>query len=305
MVHDVDGLPMFVLKGSPGEIGFTHGRLVRHLFNELRQPYLDAVQRVNRYDEGGLTERALDWVADLPVHVQEEIDGMAVGAEVPVGHVADVLFADIATSETNPAAAPMCSGVMLPVDRRPWIARNCDWLIATLMRGTSVVVHDLPGRIPCLGMGINGDIDVDTGMNAERLWLHVHTLPAMDRARSDRPIISWLFWVREALETCATLEEIEAMLERVDRDRGMLLFAAEGRTGRSALYECARSTFRRIDSPDGVTIATNHCAHQHPDAQRLERSRPGSTLRRYGRLRELMADRRPERGPEDLIRMLA
>ena len=57
-----------------------------------------------------------------------------------------------------------------------------------------------------IGVGIRGDIDIDTGMNAEGLWLHLHTLHARDPLPDDRPVISWLFWAREALETCSTIE---------------------------------------------------------------------------------------------------
>ena len=79
-------------------------------------------------------------------------------------------------------------------------------------------------------MGIAGDIDVDTGLNAEGLWLHVHTMHAADTSTPGKPCLSWLFWAREALETCATIDDVEPMLGRIDRDRGMILVLVEGRT---------------------------------------------------------------------------
>jgi len=92
-------------------------------------------------------------------------------------------------------AGPLCSAAAgrSPDGRGAWVARNCDWLRAILVRGTAAVVHRRPHAIPILAVGIRGDIDVDTGVNAERLWLHLHTLPALDAPTDDRRRFSWLF----------------------------------------------------------------------------------------------------------------
>src|SRR5690606_34283906 len=148
------------------------------------------------------------WLGNLPAHFQEEIEGMARGAGIGVLGMAEFLYADIARPtggadarlaspgeeparmeregragrEAEPADGPMCSGVWLAATggAETWVGRNCDWLVPTLLRGTAAVVHAAPGRIPVMAVGIRGDIDVDTGINAERLWLHLHTLLAMD-----------------------------------------------------------------------------------------------------------------------------
>ena len=48
------------------------------------------------------------------------------------------------------------------------------------MRGCAAVVHETPHRIPVMAVGIRGDIDIDTGLNAEGQRLHLHTLHAKD-----------------------------------------------------------------------------------------------------------------------------
>jgi len=204
---------------------------------------------------------------------------------------------------------PLCSSAVV-WDRpgEPVVARNCDWHTATLWRGTCVARHAVPGRIPIAAFGIMGDIDCDTGMNVEGLWLHMHTLLAHDEPRAGVSCISWLFWMREALETCASINEVEAFIARTDRDRGVMLIAAEGRgRGRAALFECTRSTYRRIDpwdEPRGASprlVVTNHCRGKHPrGAELAERpQRPGSTVTRYARLDELLDVAPPEPGHAD------
>ena len=117
-------------------------------------------------------------------------------------------------------------------DGKCWIGRNCDWLTPTLTRGVSAVVHEIPNRIPIMAVGIRGDIDLDTGLNAEGLWIHLHTLHATDPMPTGMPYISWLFWAREALETCASLDDLERFIETTARDRGVMVIASEGGSGR-------------------------------------------------------------------------
>jgi hypothetical protein len=157
-----------------------------------------------------------------------------------------------------------------------------------------------------VALGLMGDIDADTGMNAERLWLHMHTLLARDEPRAGVSCISWLFWMREALETCATLADVERLLGATDRDRGVMLFAVDGKTGERAVYECTKASYRRVD-PDGRghLAATNHCRAKHPPTSIDRVARAGSTVTRMNRLLELLEHAAPEHGPDDVCELLA
>ena len=314
-------IPLVSIPGPPRDAGFAHGRVIADLLAPaFCEPYVRELCSVIRVERDDMTRQAERWLAQLPAHHQEEIDGMAAGARVPVVRAAEFLYADIArASDTgdqrlDPAAGaeplpigPMCSAVVTPPSRThaPWVARNCDWLRAILSRGVAAVHHALPNRIPVLAVGINGDIDVDTGMNAEGLWLHLHTLYAPGDPRGDRTRISWLFWAREALELCATIDELEGFIGRTERDRGVIAVAADGKSGETALFECSKSEHRRIDGGSEILLATNHPQHKHPDAERANRSRPGSTIARYGGLRALIDQHPPEHLPDDLIDILA
>lgn len=270
------------LRGRPGDMGAIHGRMLAGMIDDVFEPYLAEMRRLTKVDDATLRARCAAWLPGLPAHVQEEIDGMATGAGRSTEEIALFLFADIA------GQSPLCSGLTLESGSDVWAARNCDWWRATLMRGTSVVVHETPGRIPCLGVGINGDIDVDTGANAAGLWMHVHTLWTNDEPTPDKRRLSWLFWLREALETCASIAEVERYIETVERDRGVILFVADGPGRETAIYECGRSTWRRVAAEGPVQAATNHCRHKHPDPERAARSKPGSTTARMERLRLLL-----------------
>lgn len=309
------------IPGHARDAGHAHGRLIADLFDPVFcESYIQELCAINRVERSDMSVQAERWLSQLPTHHQEEIDGMAAGARALLSRVAELLYADIAratdTSDQpfdparpseSPPAGPMCSALITPPARTssPWIARNCDWLKAILVRGTSAVHHALPNRIPVLAVGINGDIDIDTGMNAEGVWLHLHTLYAPGDPKGDRTCISWLFWAREALELCASLDDLERFIESTERDRGVIAIAADGKTGERALFECSKSDHRRIDGGGEYLLATNHPQHKHPDADRVSRSRPGSTIARYGGLCNVVARHPPEHLPDDLIDVLS
>jgi len=337
-------LPVYHVPGPPGEAGFVHGRALEDL---LTRPFVEAyvarLAETNRCDPQDLRAQSRRWLAGLPAHFQEEIEGMGDGCGLGTDPVAAFLYADIArptgaespgarARRFNPAAdpepppgehdlpadddaeaeresagGPMCSGVAARLDDgAAWIARNCDWLIATLTRGTAAVAHAAPNRIPIMAVGIRGDIDVDTGINAERLWLHLHTLPALDDPPRDRTCISWLFWAREALETCATIDEVERFIERTARDRGVLAIVGDGKTNGAAVFECSKGGHVRRDADlERPVFATNHTIVKEIDAEREAKSRAGSTVGRFCAIRARLRDGAPRRGPDDLIDLLA
>lgn len=308
------GVPVVRLSGTAGDQGLRHAASLGHILSEApRQAYLDATSLLTGVSPGVVRDDAAAWLESLPPHIQEEIDAMARGASRAQGfsgpplsplHVAEWLYADIASGE-----GAACSAITVEIDRAAWVARNCDWLPSQLLRGHSVVIHDHPrgsSRIPILALGIAGDIDIDTGMNAAGLWLHVHTMYAADAPSATRPRLSWLFWAREALETCESLDDLDAMLSRIDRDRGTILVAIDAKTNERAVFECARGTHERHDAGLSFQCATNHPARKQPlDPQRLARSRPGGTIRRRDSLERLALANHEWSPPDDLAAILA
>lgn len=311
------------LPRDPLEAGFAYGRACADLLSARPlENYLQEFRVIHRTTPEHMRACADRWAGTLPQSYQEQIDAMALGAGVAPTDARTWLYADIAApAASEPDSArfsslvnqqgPMCSGAVVRESHSHalWVARNCDWYPQTLQRGTCSVIHRVPNRIPCVAVGIMGDLDADTGMNAERLWLHMHTLRAMDEPRAGVSCISWLFWMREALETCATLDELERFIAQTDRDRGVLLIAVDGKSNDAAVFECARSTYRRVGIEEGESgprlIVTNHRRDQCPPADAARTSRPpGGTISRYCRLRHLLDHAYPEQLPDDLTEIL-
>lgn len=317
-----DGLPLYRLEGGPGDAGVAHGRALGEMLSRgFFERYIGLLGEVIGFEREDLGMQAARWLSGLPEQFQEEIAGMGVGSGLGTQGVAEFLFADIARA--TPTAdrvgervergivegvgdGPMCSAFIGRMEcGSVWIGRNCDWLVPTLTRGTAAVMHATPHKIPVLAVGIRGDIDIDTGLNAEGLWLHLHTLYASDDPPRDRTCISWLFWAREALESCATLDELERFVESTGRDRGVLAIAGDGKSGEAAIFECTRAGHLRHGmDPNVIACVTNHS----PGRSEVERLgsvyRSGGSLARQRAMRWVISEGRVRRGPDDVMALL-
>ncbi len=327
--------------GPSADAGLTLGRALAPMLESRRVPYLADLMSINRVTPDQLREQTRRWLAALPTRFQVQMDAMALGAGLSLQDLAEFLYVDIASTSSpwarggplddstlddptdnpaaGPAAGPLCTGFVTPLHNRPWLARNCDWYKSLLVRGTSATFYAEPNLIPCVSLGVAGDIDIDTGFNAERLWLHMHTLHATDPIGPGQRPISWLFWMRDCLERCSTIDEVDRFIAQTARDRGVVLFAVDGKSGESAVFECHRTRHDRFEplthddptaGPAGSLIATNHCRCKHPqetleEQEHRGRQRAGSTIRRYNRVRRLLELAPPEEGPDDLIEILA
>jgi hypothetical protein len=302
--------------GSPTVSGYSHGEALRDLLQPaFRDAYIQAVGHVIAYTRDDLRTQAGHWLEALPQHFQAEIEAMASGGGISLIEMTEFLFADIARStdgaRRDTPIGPMCSALVSACDSgKLWIARNCDWLTPTLLRGVSAVVHETPHRIPMMSLGIRGDIDADTGINAEGMWLHIHTMHARDSNRPDKPVYSWLFWAREALETCATLDDLESFAHRTQRDQGLMAIAGHGPSNTGCVLECTRTTTRRHDiDPGDSRCVTNHPlskpipAYLIAGAQSPRRS--SGTIARQVSLQEHIEHSPLRSGPEDLMCLLA
>jgi len=303
MTLRIDHIP-----GHAAACGYAHGRRIADLVEPaFLRAYTGALADAIGFDPDSLRPQGAAWLASLPTHFAVEIEAMAQGAGVELGAMVDLLYADIARSDRSSApSGPMCSAVTSTLgDGRRWVGRNCDWLTPTLMRGVSAVVHEVPNRIPIMAVGIRGDIDVDTGLNAEGLWIHLHTLHATDPVPEGVASVSWLFWAREALETCADLDELERFIGATARDRGVMVIASDGRTGGAAVFECARGSYTRHDAMgDAPMCVTNHSLLRKARAPAAASPNASGTLSRARTLGRLLDQSPPVHGPDDLIASL-
>jgi hypothetical protein len=285
------------VKGNSGEIGYALGRAMgeRLAFNIDRYIQTGPAKH-GALDIEKLRQGALDWLRSLPQRYQDEFEGMAEGSGVPLQRLAEWCFVE----ECVQAG---CSALVCAIGGRAWVARNND-LWAPDMWGY-VTVREVDGRLPTIIFGLEGEVFAGTGINGERLWLHYNWLPVRDAPSLQKAHWACFVWLREALETCRAIPDVEALLRQVDRDGGMMLFAVDGRTDEFAVFECTCAGHVRREGCEDWIVGTNHCCDIDGagDSEHLTSSR-----RRFQRMEELtrkLYGRDSVDTPKDLIRILA
>jgi len=242
--------------GPPYDAGLAVGRRIgsrlghgcRHLIETW--PARDGVIDRAKLDAGALT-----WVDGLSERYRDELRGLADGSGVPLRTIASAYYAD----------ACCCSGFIVTLaDGHAWVARNNDAWAPELWH--AVMIHEITGRMSRIAFGFEADTFATTGMNEARLWLHYNAGPTPDAPSGTRPCFAPYIVVTEALETCRSLADVEALLGRWERTHGMILFVVEGKTNESAILECGCREHVRKPATDGALVATNHTCRTDPAA---------------------------------------
>jgi hypothetical protein len=290
---------MYHLKGSPREVGFALGQAVgERLEWNIDQYIKTGPARHGSIDMDRLRRGALPWLRSLPQRFQDEFEGLAKGANVSLQRLAEWCFVEECVEGG-------CSSLVCLLQGSAWVARNNDlwapdlWGYATL--------REVDGRIPRIDFGLEGELFTGTGINRERLWLHYNYLPVPHDPAPEKPHMACFVWLAEALETCRTIGDVEALLCEIDRDGGMMLFAIDGKTDEFAVFECTCTNhFKRELSGEWIVGTNHYCtvggAHDlgtPPTKSRL----------RFERMEELIRELGEHGGsiktPRDLVRILA
>jgi hypothetical protein len=246
-----------------------------------------------------LHQGALPWLSSLPKRFQDELEGMAEGAQLPLQRLAEWAYIE-------ECEAHRCSGAVGLFGGRAWVARNNDAFVPELWGYATI--REVDGRIPTLSFSMEADVFTPTGINKEQLWLHYNYLPVWDEPDPGKPHLPGYVILTEALEVCRTLGDVEAFLNDTHREGGMMLFAVDGKTNDFAVFECMRGKHFRREPSEGWIVGTNHyCACE--DRTLGEDEGSVSTLKRFRRMEELVealcTAPRPPSLPGDLIRILA
>ncbi len=284
-------------RGSPREIGLAAGRALGARLDRNIAFYLN--RRQAALDMERLKSGSMSWVASLPRRFQDELEGMAEGAGLPLQRLAEWAY----TEECEPS---QCSGLICMHDGHAWVARNNDTYVPELWG--YVTIREVDGRIPTISFCMEGDVFSPTGVNQEQLWLHYNFLTVPDKPRLDKLHLPGYAFLVEALETCRTIADVERLLSEIDRDGGMLLFVLDGKSEQFTLFECTCTNHYRRDPQEDWIVGTNHYC-QIPDPDLAINDPTVSTLTRFQRMEELFRSLKSSqtalRMPEDLIAILA
>lgn len=291
-------------KGSPMEVGYAHGRAVKALLRKNNEQYIGGMARAGLLDTGQMRREAMPWFETVAPRYREELEGIARGAGIPPTKMIEWLYGSCY------AVSGGCTSVIASIAGRTWIAHNNDWHDFGSHRWTSAIVRHVEGRIPNLVFGLQGDVAAVVGVNRERLWLNMNGFFANDEHRPHTPVIPYPLVIREALETCRSIGDVEDLLRECDRDAGLAIYAVDGKTGEAAVIECGLGTYIRRDPVESKTVVScsrDLSIREVRDEEAVLPDVPifgSNTRERIARLRELLAAPMTD-PPADLIRVVA
>ena len=285
-------------KGTPYEIGLAAGRALGDKLERTIDTYI--ASRAHASDMTQLQQGALPWLRSLPKRFQEEYEGLAEGAQLPLQRLVEWTYIEECERK-------LCSGAICLFNGHAWVARNNDIFVPELWG--YVTIREVDGRIPTINFSMEGDIFTPTGINKDKLWLHYNFLPVWDKPAPNKPYVPPYVFLTEALELCRTIRDVELLLDSTDRDGGMMLFAQDGKSNECALFDCLCSKYYRRELTDGWIVGTNHyCAIEDLTISEVDKE-PLGTLSRFARMQNLIktlsTSQTPPNLPADLIKILA
>ena len=243
-LEKVDGYHVLHLKGTPYEMGFQHGALLKdHVRQNLKTLLVDKAKEATLVDVGPIkvTPRA---AIEMIVAIQEphiapryveEIKGLSDGAGISVAdaraanfipelfHCSGFSLAKSATKNGN-----LLHGRVLDY--------ATDW---GLQDHAVVVVYEPAGRVPWVTIGYAGFLGSVTGMNAEHVSVGEMGGGGLGHWNG-RPMT---LIVREALETAKSLEEAIAVFRDGPRTCQYYYVVADGETNEAVGMEASWDVF--------------------------------------------------------------
>jgi isopenicillin-N N-acyltransferase like protein len=247
-LEEVGGHAVLHVAGTPYEMGFQHGRLLREHVHAVVRFLLDEKAKEMTAEVAGMELMSPQLIIQgiqavqqpfLPDWYDEELRGLADGSGVPL--------ADIRTANFIPELFH-CSGFAVSGaatgNEHTYHGRvldyGCDW---RLQEHPVVIVARPTGKIPFVNVGYAGFIGSVTGMNAERI-----SAGEMGGAGLGKWLgVPMAVLMREVLQGADTLAEAVAVFRDNPRTCEYYYVLADGKTGEAVALEAGADEFRAVE----------------------------------------------------------
>ena len=224
-LEDVDGVLVLHVKGSPYEMGYQNGYLLKDSIQAHTQFRIQEMIDMD-YSYEYLVNCAQAMESHIPQEYIEEMQGLADGASM---NYTDVLLGqtvpDIACYGTGWA----CSGFAVfgnaTMDGHLYHGRNLDYSHPYWPTGLITVYEPENGNV-FVNVGIFGVIGVHTGMNKEGITLQQNLVSTDDITLDGMPSV---FMHRKVLQYSNNLTETIDIICQTDRTTGWNILLGDGK----------------------------------------------------------------------------
>jgi len=226
-------IPVVVVKGTPYEMGYAFGDLMKEEVNGLLLGYLSAAQGSG---DARYTDQSLDgaWKALAPntsPRFTEELHGLADAAGIP--------FEKVLRAHMIPVISDYaCSGIAVWGDATKtghlYQIRNLDYDTHSGLQNFPCLVVYIPAQgIPHLNVTFAGSIGVNTGLNAEGIALtEIGDSPASDFP-FDLNGVHFTTMFRDILYDAHTIDDAVSMVKNAKRIKKYHYVIGDGKAKRA------------------------------------------------------------------------
>ena len=243
-LEDVDGYRVLHLKGTPYEMGYQQGALLRDDIREIVHYLFDVKGKEMKVELGGVKlldpKRVISGIAAqqrkyVPERFFDEMRGIADGAGLDVQ---DIIVANFIPELFH------CSGFALSgsatKDGTLYHGRildyGCDW---RLQEHAVLTVAEPVGKIPFVNVTYAGFVGSVTGMNAEKV--SIGEMGGKGMGHWDG--VPMAFLMRMVLEEALTLDQAIAIFHDHPRTCEYYFVIADGKTGKGVGMEASWNAF--------------------------------------------------------------
>ncbi len=258
-----DNIKIVYLQGSPFEIGYAHGKLMKNEIEDHVKFWLHYGKLRflgTNYGINLLKERAKEVEQHIPSEYLEELHGISVGSNLDY----DTLLGINAMSTTAYSfGGHGCTSFAFKDQQSNIVrSRNLDWPTGStrdFFSGETVYIVKPDSGFGFISVNRPGWIDAMTAMNEMGLTFGDHGLVGFRQKTWNK--IPQNFLHRKVIQYSRTIDDAEEQVKQ-HKPYTIALFLVSSKSD-AAVFEMANDKFARIDMEDGYLALSNHARELH------------------------------------------
>ena len=290
-LEDRNGILVLHLQGSPYEMGYQHGMLTKHLMEQSKEAFDEAVPPIKGGRVGEwIIKKYLFWKLEkmekyVPEEFIEELKGMADSVTEREVDYREILLYH---AMRDIGQVLMCSSfAVLPQaakDRELIYGRNFDFLKKGSLKSLITFYEPDEGN-SFVSIGWPGMIGAVSGMSDEGLTVGIFTAYSSDVSFDGIPSC---FLMRKVLQYANNVEEAKEIIIKSKRTGPNIILLADEEGALIIEYSATKYALRKPQ--DGLLYSSNHFLSSiyEKDKKRKKALKSGDSKARYERMKKLL-----------------
>jgi len=245
-----NGLTVVLLKGSPYEMGYARGALLKKELHEWAKECIYMIKRIGLGEVGmGLAmSRSKEIAAHIPIEYKEELIGLSAGSGIDYKTL--VMLNSLDTIGKQFA----CTSVAVRKNNGHMIrSRSLDYKDLEYLKPSILQIYQPDRGIAFASVNSTGSIGVYTAINEKGLTFGSHDISGSISSWEGIP--SGLMY-RAVVQNASTVNEAEEQLKQYKRCVSQMAMVSD--TNKAVIFEFNSKRLERIEMKDNDIVLTNY-----------------------------------------------